>query len=85
MFGNCNCSHFHGHFILRWILGLLILAIVFAFGVKIGELKSGFAGSGFGHYRSQQFQGYPRQYRTMPLGSGIMGASGAPATSTTTK
>ena len=49
------CGHGHNRFlILRWILGLLILGIVFVMGVKIGEFKneldSGYYGmsGGFG-------------------------------------
>ena len=61
----CNCPmcrgmgrYGHGHWVLRWLLGLVILFLVFWFGVKIGELKSGF-GYGYEHH------GMMMQHRTM--------------------
>ena len=45
---------YHGHFLLRWLLGLLLLGIVFALGVKIGEFKSGFGD--YGHMRYGDYQ-----------------------------
>lgn len=45
----------HGgrHFILRLVLGLLIIAMVFALGVKVGEFKgyieSNYPSMGYGH------------------------------------
>ncbi len=50
MWGGCNCNHHHhGHFLLRWLLGAVILLVVFGLGVKIGELKGNF---GYGHGRT---------------------------------
>jgi hypothetical protein len=46
--------------VLRWLLGLLILAITFAIGLKIGEFKAGMWDQGFGpgmgnmHYQMMQ-------------------------------
>ncbi len=39
MGGKMGCGGIRGHFFLRMILGLFILAVVFAAGVKLGELK----------------------------------------------
>ncbi len=36
--------------ILRWCVGILILALVFSFGVKIGELKSAVEGGLYGRH-----------------------------------
>lgn len=49
--GSCG-GHHMGFHILRWILGILVLVMVFSFGVKIGEFKEAFeAGSGYHHSR----------------------------------
>jgi len=52
----CGCGWPHGHRMFRVILGLIILAIVFAIGVKVGEVKSRFEG-GFG--RRMYYHSYP--------------------------
>ena len=36
----CNCCGHHPYLILRWILGIVIIVLVFTFGMKIGELKA---------------------------------------------
>jgi hypothetical protein len=50
---NCKCCGMHGmcchgrrFFLLRWLLGLFILAIVFCLGFKLGEFKGSF---GYGY------------------------------------
>ncbi len=51
--GGSNCcgqSH-HRHFLLRMLLGIVILMIVFSLGVKIGEFKGMFENEGFGNHR----------------------------------
>lgn len=63
----CGCGHgYHRHFWLRWLLGLIILGLVFCVGVKVGEFKSEFGGAfGMrgGHHTRYFFkpimQGYP--------------------------
>ncbi len=37
--GCCECSQWSRH-LLRWILGIILLSMVFGLGVKIGEFKS---------------------------------------------
>lgn len=46
----CNHGHYHRHFVLRWILGLIILAGVFCLGVKVGEFKEVLNQAGFGYH-----------------------------------
>ena len=50
----CLWHYGEKHVLLRWILGLAILAIVFGIGLKIGEFKGGleggYYGSGFGRH-----------------------------------
>jgi len=69
MGAHCACCHGHGRYmVLRWILGLIILAVVFWVGVKIGEFKGSFE------------YGYGMQYRnTMHYkgGYGMMGGYGS--------
>jgi hypothetical protein len=72
---NCGCmghshcgGHYHGHFLLRWLLGIVLLALVFAIGVKVGEFKSEFGG--YGHMRG----GYPMMRQPMMLYNGTPGS-----------
>ena len=61
MCGRCCGGHCCGggrHMLLRWLLGLLILVIVFWLGLKIGEFKGAFGGDYGGYY------GMPRHMRT---------------------
>ena len=61
MCGRCCGGHCCGggrHLLLRWLLGLLILVIVFWLGLKIGEFKGVFGGYG-GNY-----SGMPRHMRS---------------------
>lgn len=71
----CNKMHGMGghgmgrHFVLRWILGILILAFVFGAGIKLGELEERIAGVGYGmmnggyNYNMMQRGGYaPEAY-----------------------
>src|SRR3990167_584383 len=64
-----SCDHCHGfmghnhgyhkYFVLRWVLGVVILVIVFWLGIKIGEFKgylaSGMGGYGYGHHRGMMY------------------------------
>ena len=45
----CHDGHHHKHFLLRLILGLVILGIVFGVGIKIGEFKGELEAGGFGY------------------------------------
>jgi hypothetical protein len=46
------------HFLIRWLLGLAILAIVFAVGVKIGEFKQEMRGTYGDRFGRHGFYGY---------------------------
>lgn len=88
MCGMCGGRRFWA---LRWLLGLVILAIVFTLGVKIGEFKgyfeSGFGGSYYGqmsHHgmmREMMMQGENEMYPTRIMMT--QPANSAPATSVT--
>jgi len=66
---------YHRHYGLRLLLGVIILLVVFAIGVKVGELKSHFGRSrgGYmmmGHYPNPMMRAYPMgtgtTYRRLP-------------------
>ena len=78
-------GHYHGHFLLRWLLGILLLGIVFAMGVKLGEFKSGFYG--YGNMRHESYglpmmQQRPMMYYTNgeAVGNGHWAATTTPTT-----
>ena len=56
----CNYGYPHGqhrHFVLRWILGLVVLALVFCFGFKLGWLHATLYGGDYGfHHRGYFFE-----------------------------
>lgn len=86
----CDMHHGHmGHYGMRWILGIVILLLVFWLGMKLGEFKSivesnyGFGGYGNMMYRSGMGPGM-MQYWQVPLNSST-GTTTAPAPSTSTK
>ena len=66
----CMCGR--RHYVLRLLLGLVILVVVFAIGVKVGEFKSRFGGSRRGsimmrHYPNPMMGANPgAMYRRMP-------------------
>ena len=39
-----------GHGLLRFILWIVIIGIIFSFGVKVGELKATFNNNGYGYW-----------------------------------
>jgi|GEM_PF-1282679 hypothetical protein len=91
--GMCHCGCGHRHFWLRWLLGLIILLVVFWLGVKVGEFKGAF-GRGFGRNGSYIMRSFRTPMRAYPMGtpSGMMqGGNGhsmmtqPTATSTTAK
>ena len=51
----------HGHYLLRWFLGLVILLAVFYFGFKLGELKSWFE-AGIDSYGGDFMMGGSRSF-----------------------
>lgn len=76
------CAACHGidawhtkHILIRWILGIIILAMVFMLGIKLGEFKSSIESGSWGgferHHMMMYRSGYPDQYdylyRTPPM------------------
>lgn len=51
----CGCGHYYAHRIFWWILGIIVLAIVFCVGVKAGEVREELRGMFGGYYG----RGYP--------------------------
>lgn len=71
---HCGCGHpcgcGHGRHLIKCLLGILLLAVVFALGVKLGEFKAEIRGYGdipFGGYYGK----IPPQ-RMLFYGSGAM-------------
>ena len=77
----CGCGHRH-FFWLRLLLGLIILAIVFCVGVKVGEFKGAF-GRGFNNNKGRQMMRYYPQ-QAYPLGVPGNRMMVVPNTATTT-
>ncbi len=81
MCGSGMCYHgHHRHFWLRWLLGLVILVLVFCIGVKVGEFKGAF-GRGFNNRA-----GYNTRFNSQPMmrsyPSGYPGTMMRPGTQT---
>lgn len=89
-----GCGHMYGmgcrgrHHLLRWVLGIAILAFVFGAGIKLGELKERMAGvyeSNYGGgYNMMQRGGYTNApevyYYRSSMMQGLPGAQQAPTT-----
>ena len=58
----CGCGHHYTHRLIWWIVGIVILGVVFCIGVKAGEfrdeLRSAFGGYYYHGYPMMQYQGY---------------------------
>lgn len=59
-----GCQHMYGmrcggrHYLLRWVLGIVILVLVFVAGIKLGEFRGLMGGNdGYG-YRMMNGRGY---------------------------
>lgn len=90
----CHChGHGFGHrfVLLRWILGIIILGMVFCLGMMIGQFRGAY-GDSFGGYGGYGHHGMMRYQQPMPMmyygNQGMMGtpqqspAQSAPATPT---
>ncbi|HUC01890.1 MAG TPA: hypothetical protein VMA75_03215 [Candidatus Paceibacterota bacterium] len=51
----CGCGHYYAHRIFWWVLGIIVLGIVFCVGVKAGEFRDELRGMFGGYYG----RGYP--------------------------
>ena len=60
---HCGCGCGHGHRVIWWVVGIVILAFVFALGVKAGEFRDELRGA-FGNY----YRGYPMMQRVDSAG-----------------
>ena|SRR3989344_510700 len=77
----CGDGKGHGNFVLRWVLGIVILVAIFSLGMLVGELKStlgygggyggyGMMGRGYGINMMQRGYGYDVPYYNMMGGYG---------------
>ena len=74
-------GHHMGFHILRWVLGIIIILMVFSFGVQIGEFKSAFES---GQYGSRGMMRYNYGYQQpAPVMYGVTGQA-VPAVQGTT-
>jgi hypothetical protein len=65
-------GHHMGFHILRWVLGIIIILMVFSFGVQIGEFKSAFESGQYGSRGMMRYNyGYQQPVQMM---SGVVGA-----------
>ncbi len=83
--------HFHRFFLVRIIIALIVAALVFYMGVKVGEMKALFNGGNYGYHRHSEYMmpgyAYPvyNGGATQMMGGTTSGVSGsqlraAPAT-----
>ncbi len=76
--GSCGCAELHKHFLLRVIVGIIILVTVFWLGMKIGEVKSYIRSDQYmGHFDSRNMMRF--ETRTAPIVIPVT-ASGTPVT-----
>ncbi len=64
----CSCGYMHGHmhgghthFLLHVLLGLIVLAVTFIMGLRLGEIKGSIEGNGYGmmgRYGAIMMRGY---------------------------
>jgi|GEM_PF-3402971 len=74
MWCNCGGHGYHRHFVLRWILGIILLAVVFCLGFKLGFLHAnmyGYGGYGDHHrdYPMMRYYDMPAPMMTAPQNS----------------
>lgn len=77
-----GCHHMYGmrcggrHFLLRWILGIIIIAFVFGAGIKLGEFKERAWGGEYGYRMMDRGYGAPTMgYGMMRWNGGIDSAT----------
>ncbi len=86
--GSCGCQGsswqcHHSSHLARWILGLVIIILVFWCGMKIGELKAELRGVGFG-WDDGRFGGMMTRPQRMMIFDSSIDDLTAPATKTDT-
>lgn len=74
--GMCGCmGHHMGFHILRWVLAIIVILMVFGFGVQIGEYKAAFEGGQMYRHGMMRYEGYQQQAPIMMYsGSGAVPA-----------
>lgn len=86
--GSCGCGHSHMH-LLRWLIKIIILAIIFCFAFRMGEVRGMLGARGFdgGNYRygnrSMMYYGYGNGYYAPGAMQGNVQIDGATTPSTT--
>ncbi len=69
---NCGCGHIGVHRVIWWVVGIVILAFVFALGVKAGEfrdeLRAAFGNSYYRNYPMMQGRVYNGGGVAVPMG-----------------
>lgn len=89
MYCSCeNCRGYHRHYFLRWFLGVIILLMAFALGVKIGEFKGEISsefGYGGHHFIRNPYVPMMQYNSTVPAPTRTGTQSTAPTNTKTTK
>lgn len=83
----CACGWHHGHTLFRILIGVILLVIVFWFGVKLGELREivrGGFGDGYGSYGYQYGMPMPTMHYYYSNGTGTTVPPGTSASGTGT-
>ena len=73
----CGCGHYYAHRIIWWVVGIVILGIVFCIGVKAGEFRDELRGM-FGGYYGRG--GYPVMHQYQGGYGNYDGGAPVPAT-----
>lgn len=76
---SCGCGHHYAHRVLWWVLGIVILGIVFCMGVKAGEFRDELRSAFGGYYR-----GYPMMTRVYNGGGVAVPVTGSAGSATGT-
>ncbi len=57
-----SCGHscgFGGGYVLRWVLGILIITWIFCIGMRFGEIKAHLESTGYGYNKHYKFSPMP--------------------------
>src|ERR1035437_2102934 len=79
--GMCGCAwsggHHMGFHILRWVLGIIIILMVFGFGVQIGEFKATLESGNYGYHQMMRY-GYAQPVGVTYGGQGTVSVQTVP-------
>lgn len=78
--GTCCHRHYLAHYLLRWVLGIIVILFVFCLGVNVGELTADYRGwdSGYGFGPRMMIRGYYDGGYGAPMMYWGTGSAGAP-------